>query len=118
MGISFVRPSVCPSIPQALSGLKSAYFRPDKADVRPDMADYRGPGGTDKRMGEAKLPLCSTGLCPLQDRCLKRKILQIQKVAIVVVVVQVLTHLTLHCAAVHRTHPTVQELIDLLQADS
>ena len=53
-----------------------AESRPERADFRPKRADFRPKGGTNKRMDrrtdeQTKVPLCSTGLRPLQDRCPK-----------------------------------------------
>ena len=48
-----------------------AYLRPERADLRPERADLR-PGRGDKRKdGRTKVPLCSTGLHPLQGHCPK-----------------------------------------------
>ena len=42
-GLSFVRLSDRPSVPQPLSGLKSALLdsRPERTDFRPEKADFR-----------------------------------------------------------------------------
>ena len=94
-----LRPEICPLSPWNLSsqalnlsgqmsclrgliqGLRGPILGPERADFRPERADFRSErawgGQTEGWMdgetdGQTKVPLCSTGLCPLWGRCPKR----------------------------------------------